>query len=249
MPLIIGLIAGLTISGLMWHRVITQPREVIVQGSQIQTGIASAVASASLVTDHNQPANSEAVSTHQQARQLEGTHGSKQVDKLGMVIATGANAQYFQGLQNMVGSVHYWCQECSIVVYNLGLTAEQVDEVGKWCRTRIRWNNGIAVNGTASGHVKQPKQYAWKPFAILETVDEHKGRDVVLWIDAGSTITGPLMNSLYPLLVKDGHLLMQGGLKCCGYTHPQYVNMNITTSTVVQQACCYVAKYTLIAAS
>lgn len=110
----------------------------------------------------------------------------------------------------MVGSVHYWCEECSIVVYNLGMTATELNETGTWCKVTMKWNDGIKLQGPGTEHVKIPKQYAWKPFAILETVDDYQGRAGVMWIDAGSTITGPLKNSLYPLLINDGYLFVHG---------------------------------------
>lgn len=235
MPLIMALTAGFAVSALLWHLVIIHPTGYLVQALQRQIGANDAVeavvsaeagvpaqpmaatvhvppptTSAFLPASLQLPTVTKTASRSQPVKQPEGTHHTQEGDNLGMVIATGANAQYFQGLKNMVGSVHYWCQECSIVVFNLGLTAEQVQEVRQWCRTSMRWRDGIEVTDSVDMHVKEPKQYAWKPFAILQAVNEHAGKAVVMWIDAGSTITGPLMSSLYPLLVKDGHLLMQG---------------------------------------
>lgn len=37
-------------------------------------------------------------------------------------IATGANSEYFKALQNFVGSVRFYCPECHVLVYNLGLS-------------------------------------------------------------------------------------------------------------------------------
>lgn len=47
-----------------------------------------------------------------------------------------------------------------------------------------------------------------KPLAILEAVDAYKR---VLWLDAGSTVTAPLRNTVWPLLLQDGHFLVQVG--------------------------------------
>lgn len=124
-----------------------------------------------------------------------------------MVVTTGANDGYYHGLSNFVGSVHYWCVNCPIVVFNLGLSEEHKKTVDTWCNTTLKWRDGIRIKGIHSGHVALPKQYAWKPFAILEAVEEYKA-DAVLWLDAGSTVTGPLMTTIWPLIRNDGHYLV-----------------------------------------
>lgn len=126
-----------------------------------------------------------------------------------MVVATGADDSYFQGLVNFVGSVHYWCAECPIVVFNLGLSEEHKKTVDTWCNTTLKWRNGVNTKGIDSSHLTTPKQYAWKPFAILEAVNEYQA-DAVLWLDAGSTVTGPLMTTIWPFIRDDGHFFVQG---------------------------------------
>jgi hypothetical protein len=49
-------------------------------------------------------------------------------------------------------------------------------------------------------------QYAWKPLAIKDAVDVFGG---VLWLDAGSTVTGPL-TPVFDALHRDGHFFVQG---------------------------------------
>ena len=49
-------------------------------------------------------------------------------------------------------------------------------------------------------------QYAWKPLAIKDAVDAFGS---VLWLDAGSTVTGPL-GPAFEALHRDGHFLVQG---------------------------------------
>jgi hypothetical protein len=126
-----------------------------------------------------------------------------------LIVATGANEGYYRGLMNLVGSVHYWCADCPVVVFNLGLSEESKEAVNSWCNTTLKWRDGIQIKGIDSNHVTIAKQYAWKPFAILEAVQEHQS-DAVLWLDAGSTVTGPLMTTVWPLIREDGHFLVQG---------------------------------------
>ncbi len=51
-----------------------------------------------------------------------------------------------------------------------------------------------------------PLQYAWKPLAIKDAVDEYGS---ALWLDAGSTVTAPL-GPAFEALHRDGHFLVQG---------------------------------------
>jgi hypothetical protein len=49
------------------------------------------------------------------------------------------------------------CPECHVLVYNLGLTSEQVSTVKGWCNTTLLWEEGVA----GADHLKQAKKYAW----------------------------------------------------------------------------------------
>jgi hypothetical protein len=42
--------------------------------------------------------------------------------KIPFTMVTGASSNYFRGLHNFVGSLHYWCPKCRIAIYDLGLT-------------------------------------------------------------------------------------------------------------------------------
>ncbi len=61
-------------------------------------------------------------------------------------------------------------------------------------------------------HISEPQtlaalpQYAWKPLAIKDAVDEYGS---ALWLDAGSTVTAPI-ELAFEALHRDGHFLVQG---------------------------------------
>jgi hypothetical protein len=127
-----------------------------------------------------------------------------------LVVATGANSAYFGGLQNLVGSVARWCPRCRVAVFDLGLTAEQVAEARTWCRTTVHW-------GGRTGQ-RDPNVYAFKAEAVHEAVETY---GAALWLDAGSTVTGWLYESVAPLLFGDGYLLVQGqDLGMLRWVHP-----------------------------
>ena len=58
---------------------------------------------------------------------------------------------YFRGLANLVGSVKFWCPECNLVVYNLGLDKQQLGNVTTWCGIDVR--NGSSF--TRLGNVRK----------------------------------------------------------------------------------------------
>jgi len=126
------------------------------------------------------------------------------------VIVTGANSAYFSGLCNLQGSVRFWCPDCLTVVFDLGLTEHQLNY--------FQQDRTIVIR-----HIIQPellinlKIYAWKPVAILQAVNEF---GAILWLDAGSTVTGPL-TLVFEYLRQDGHFFVQGqDLGMLPWVHP-----------------------------
>lgn len=67
--------------------------------------------------------------------------------------------------------------------------------------------NGLGDLGYNKPHVHQAKIYAWKPLAIRDAVEKYKR---VIWLDAGCTVKAPLRSTLFPILEKNGHFVIQG---------------------------------------
>ena len=116
-----------------------------------------------------------------------------------LTVATGANSPFFAAMKNLVGSTLFWCQDCPIAVFNLGLSAEELAAAAGWCRTTVHWAEGYAHG--------DPNTYAFKAAAVAEAVEAY---GTVLWLDGGSTVTGWLKPAVLPLLLADGHFLVQG---------------------------------------
>lgn len=121
-----------------------------------------------------------------------------------VTIATGADSGFFSGLTNLVGSIRVWCPECHIAVFNLGLDANQIKQVKGWCNVSLEWEEGMPK---VDGKVLAPKQYAWKPMAILHAVITFK---VAMWLDAGCSLSGYVMPTLGKILLETGHFTVQG---------------------------------------
>jgi hypothetical protein len=119
-------------------------------------------------------------------------------------ILTGANGAYFGGLENLIGSLHFWEPGRRVVVYNLGLRKDELDKVRTWKDVDLRWPDGIPSD--LPGHANELKHYAWKPLAIQDALRDHRA---VLWLDAGSDVRGPLD-------VVDAYLEKDGVFFVCG---------------------------------
>jgi hypothetical protein len=118
---------------------------------------------------------------------------------LRLTVATGADSAYFAAMENLVGSVRFWCPECGIAAFNLGLADEELSRVQTWCGTTLHWARGYAHG--------DPNTYAFKSFAIQEAVEAY---GAVLWLDGGSSVTGHLFDAVMPLLSADGVFVVQG---------------------------------------
>ena len=106
-----------------------------------------------------------------------------------MVVVTGADSFYFPALENFAGSLKFWGPRYPLVVYNLGMTKEQLDKVRSWSNLlALKWPNGIP--SSYPKHVRNNlKNYAWKSIIINETVHKYKS---IFWLDAGATFVGPI---------------------------------------------------------
>jgi hypothetical protein len=127
-------------------------------------------------------------------------------DQDDMVIVTGANSHYFRGLKNFAASVQYWASRHKLVVYNLGLTTDQLAQVQSWPVVQtVHWPQGIPESYPI--HVRTNLQnYAWKSIIINETVHAYKS---IFWLDAGATLVGPIQ-PIQEIVHQTGLFLVHG---------------------------------------
>ncbi|XP_013421926.1 uncharacterized protein LOC106181925 [Lingula anatina] len=126
------------------------------------------------------------------------------IQNMNFTLVTGSDNVYFDGLVNLVGSVHYWESRRNIVVYNLGLSETQIQRVKSWCRTKLV--NFHLDSPRYPEHVSYLKKFAWKSVVLKDAVDRF-GK--ILWIDAGCDVRGP-MSKIDDFLKQDGHFFVQG---------------------------------------
>jgi hypothetical protein len=123
-----------------------------------------------------------------------------------MVIVSGADVNYFSGLRNLAASLVYWAPNHKLVVYNLGMTKDQLEQVKTWPNLlEINWIDGIPKNSYPS-HVYTLATYAFKSIIINETVHNYKS---IFWLDAGATFTSSL-KPLQDIIHQHGIFLVNG---------------------------------------
>ena len=93
------------------------------------------------------------------------------------VIVTGADEKYFFALQNLIGSVHFWDPSRNIVVFDLGISQENLKKLNSIDRVKV-FPSPIKSN---------LKNYAWKAYCIRYATERY-GK--AIWLDAGSDLRG-----------------------------------------------------------
>jgi hypothetical protein len=145
------------------------------------------------------------------------------------ILVTGANQGYFSGLSNIAASARFWAPDNPMVVYNLGLTDEQLETVKTWRNViAVEWKDGIPYQ---QKHVQMLHTYAWKSLAINESVHKYHN---IFWLDAGATYTGPI-DGLEHYLQRHGIFLVRGqDLSMKEKSHPDtYKYLNLDKKTFV----------------
>ena len=86
-----------------------------------------------------------------------------------MVIVTALDSNFFKGSKDFFGSVYSTFPTAKVIVYNLGLTAEEAKQVGSYCNVlEVRkYNFHMYPN-----HTRVLAKQTWKPFILKEMSEE-----------------------------------------------------------------------------
>jgi len=125
------------------------------------------------------------------------------------LLVTAASERYVQRrmLDNLVGSLHFWEPNTSIVVYDLGFTPASRSKVLSWLNVELR-DLAPAVQRVLNEtppHTLQASSYAFKALVIQDALRTARS---VLWIDANCELRRPLDEVFY-LLQEQGHFLVE----------------------------------------
>ncbi|KAH7712918.1 hypothetical protein AAVH_19730 [Aphelenchoides avenae] len=94
-----------------------------------------------------------------------------------LVFVTAASSNHFGELRALVATIDRLTPNASVVVYDLGMTANQTDEVRSWCGVeyvRFQFEK-------YPPHVRDLKKYAWKPLVIAEQLSRF---DAFFYVDS-----------------------------------------------------------------
>ena len=100
-----------------------------------------------------------------------------------LVVFTAFSSNHFEEALDMIGSVQMYLPHTKIIVYDIGLSTEERGKVTKYCNVELRTFDFAKY----PPHVKNIKNYAWRPFMLQELAQEY---DVILYGDASLRITG-----------------------------------------------------------
>ena len=103
-----------------------------------------------------------------------------------LVITTAVSSNHFSEVQSLIGSVQKVMPQTKLVLYDLGMTANQRDNVSKMCGIELRTFNFTKY----PEHVSPDRlmNYAWKPLIVYEL---NKKYEVVMWGDASLRLLKP----------------------------------------------------------
>ena len=137
------------------------------------------------------PADAEADGGKRTLRDLEDDFSVEELLN-DLVVVTGISSNHYNEAQDMLGSVHYFLPDTTIIVYDVGLESEQVQALKELKNVQVR-KYEFEANGRTDyrklRHGAGLGCYAWKIFAMDEISKEHK---IFMWFDASIRLVKPL---------------------------------------------------------
>ncbi|GIL58967.1 hypothetical protein Vafri_13965 [Volvox africanus] len=119
-----------------------------------------------------------------------------------LAVVTGCSATFMDRLENLVASLQHWAPNTRVVVYDMGFTSDQLGEIRCWSGIELRrfpWEK-------YPSHVRDLRTYAFKGLTFELALREVS--NVVLWLDCGLELRGPLA-SVAETLAANGHVSVQ----------------------------------------
>ena len=89
-----------------------------------------------------------------------------------LVVVSGVSAGWFDRLENLVGSIHFWSPTVKLEIYDLGMTMQQREQVSSWKNTVLL--NLQQYLEHEEYQIHRLWTYAFKPVIIHEALQRHK---------------------------------------------------------------------------
>ena len=111
-----------------------------------------------------------------------------------LVVATGISSNHYQeAMAGLIGSVQRMMPKTKIIVYDLGLTAKQRDNVRRICDVELRTFNFPKYPDHVSPRTLN--NYAWKPLIAAELSEEY---EMIMYGDSSVRLLEPLQKHVFP---------------------------------------------------
>ena len=136
-----------------------------------------------------------------------------------LVALNAFSSNHYREALDMIGSVQKYLPHTKIIVYDIGLTAEERESVSTLCNVELRSFNFNKY----PPHVKRNiRNFAWKPLILQELVDEEY--DVILYGDASLRVTAHNIGTALQCLLDFPFLdVMQMNISIISTTHDQMI--------------------------
>ena len=102
-----------------------------------------------------------------------------------LVVVTAISSNHYNEAQDMIASVQKFLPSTKLILYDLGLSAEQKGKLHQYCNVEVR----PFVFEKYPAHTRRLKICVWKPFIIKEVTSEY---EVVFWGDSSVRVVGTL---------------------------------------------------------
>ena len=110
------------------------------------------------------------------------------------IIVTAMSSNHFAEGQNLIGSIQQKMPGTKIIVYNIGMTTSQLDQLRHICDLELR---NFDFDRYPS-HVSRLLTYAWKPLIINEVSHEY---EIIVWSDSSIRLKSSLKEHAFPHLL------------------------------------------------
>jgi hypothetical protein len=167
-----------------------------------------------------------------------------------VTVVTAGSRTYFRRLKNLAGSLHFWQPDARLLVYDIGLRAEQVREMSCW--------RGVEVVpfpfASFPAHVRNLYQYAWKVGVLqlaLARLEANRTASaaprVLLWLDTGVEVRQPL-DVIVEIVLRDGVFSGTQSNTVGGKSAPETLRrLGVTREDMLDKPMCQSATWGLLA--
>ncbi len=118
----------------------------------------------------------------------------RMLNKTVFVVAMSNN--HYSESHNLFGAIQQWMLNPKIIVYDIGLTAQQVAEVSKICLVEVRPFRFDRYPEHVTPHTLT--NYAWKPLLMREVTREY---EIVVWTDTSIRFHASLKEYIFPFFL------------------------------------------------